>query len=62
MTAVILATAAVVTFALTAQVQAADLHVLSGGGAQRVLQRLAPQFQSATGNKVELDFAVVGAI
>ena len=62
MTAVILGTAAVATFALTAQVQAADLRVLSGGGAQRVLQRLAPQFQSATGNRVELDFAVVGAI
>jgi molybdate transport system substrate-binding protein len=36
--------------------------VVSGGGAQRVLQTLAPQFQSATGNKVELHFAVVGAI
>ena len=42
--------------------QAADLRVMSGGGAQAVLQTLAPQFQSATGNKVELHFAVVGDI
>jgi molybdate transport system substrate-binding protein len=41
---------------------AADLKVISGGGAQGVLQTLAPQFQGTTDNKVELHFAVVGAI
>jgi len=44
------------------RVHAADVRVVSGGGAQAVLQTLAPQFQSATGNKVELHFAVVGVI
>lgn len=48
--------------ALAAHLQAADLHVVSGGAAQRVLQRLAPQFESATGTRIQLDFAVVGAI
>jgi molybdate transport system substrate-binding protein len=44
------------------QAQAADLRVMSGGGAQAALQTLTAQFQSATGNKVELTFAVVGEI
>ena len=52
----------VATLALATQLQAADVRVMSGGGAQRVLQSLAPQFQSATGNKVDLSFAVVGAV
>jgi molybdate transport system substrate-binding protein len=52
----------VAALAFATQLQAADLRVISGGGAQRVLQTLAPQFQSATGNQVELNFAVVGAI
>jgi len=43
-------------------VDAADLRVISGGGAQSVLQRLAPQFETTTGSKVQLEFAVVGAI
>jgi molybdate transport system substrate-binding protein len=55
-------TVAVVALAFAAQLQAADLRVVSGGGAQRVLQTLTPQFQSTTGNKVELNFAVVGTI
>src|SRR4051812_21521758 len=42
--------------------RAADLRVMSGGGARAVLETLAPQFQTATGNQVELHFAVVGAI
>jgi molybdate transport system substrate-binding protein len=54
--------AAILALAFAAQVQAADLRVMSGGGAQRVLQSLAPQFENRTGNKVELNFAVVGAI
>ena len=53
---------AAVTLAFATQLFAADLRVISGGGAQRVLQRLAPQFESMTGNKVELNFAVIGAV
>ena len=53
---------AVVTLAFATQLLAADLRVISGGGAQGVLRMLAPQFESATGNKVELNFAVVGAV
>jgi molybdate transport system substrate-binding protein len=53
---------AVVALGLVGQLQAADLRVMSGGGAQRVLETLAPEFQKATGNRVEPTFAVVGAI
>jgi len=48
--------------AASTHVKAADLRVMSGGGAQAVLRTLAPQFQSETGNKVALHFAVVGVI
>jgi molybdate transport system substrate-binding protein len=54
--------AAVLALAFAAQVQAADLRVISGGGAQRVLQALGTQFANRTGDKLEFDFAVVGAI
>src|SRR4051794_4726040 len=53
---------ALVALAFVLPLQAADLRVMSGGGAQRVLQTLAPQFKNATGNEISLDFAVVGAI
>lgn len=56
------ATFATVALAFTTQLNAADLRVISGGAAQQVLQTLSPKFESATGNKVELSFAVVGAI
>jgi len=52
----------IVVGASSLRLHAADVLVVSGGGAQAVLQTLAPQFQSATGNKVELHFAVVGVI
>ena len=55
----ILATASL-TF--VTQLYGADLRVISGGGAQNVLQTLAPKFESSTGNKVELSFGVVGTI
>src|SRR5262249_52370577 len=58
----IVAIGLVVIGAGSLHVQAADLRVMSGGGAQAVLQTLAPQFQTATGNGVELHFAVVGVI
>ena len=48
--------------AVAGALYAADLQVMSGGGARAVLERLSPQFQTTTGNKVELQFAVVGAI
>lgn len=55
-------TIATVTLAFATQLYAADLRVISGGAAQQVLQTLASRFESATGNKVDLSFAVVGAI
>ena len=58
----IIATGLMVVGAGSLQAQAADLRVMSGGGAQAVLQTLAPRFQSATGNNIELQFAVVGVI
>src|SRR4051812_11408108 len=53
---------AVAALAFVAHSHGADLRVISGGAAQQVLQTLSPKFESATGNKVELSFAVVGAI
>lgn len=58
----IVAAALVAMAACTSGAQADELRVLSGGGAQAVLQALTPRFQAATGNSVELEFAVVGAI
>lgn len=58
----IVAIASIAMGASSPRAGADDLRVLGGGGAQAVLQALAPQFQGATGNHVELDFAVVGAI
>ena len=48
--------------AVIGELHAADLRVMSGGGAQAVLQTLAPEFQRKTGNNVHLDFAVVGVV
>ena len=56
------ASLAAVTLVFSTQIHAADLRVISGGAAQQVLQTLAPKFESSTGSKVELSFAVVGAI
>jgi molybdate transport system substrate-binding protein len=55
------ATLAAVALAFT-YAQADDLRVISGGAAQQVLQTLAPRFESTTGSKVDLSFAVVGVI
>ena len=44
------------------QLYGADVRVISGGGAQNVLQILTPKFESATGNKADLSFGVVGTI
>lgn len=40
----------------------AELRVFGGGGVQQVLQTIAPRLEQATGDKVKLEFAVVGAI
>jgi molybdate transport system substrate-binding protein len=56
------AIAAVAFVAHSLDLHAADLRVMSGGGAQAVLQTLAPRFEGATGNKLEIRFAVVSAI
>lgn len=45
-----------------ANVQAADVRVISSGGAQQILRSLAAQFEQATGKTVELVIAVVGTI
>jgi molybdate transport system substrate-binding protein len=58
----IVAMALLVVGASSLHLQAADLRVMSGGGAQTALRTLAPDFQNATGNKVQLEFAVVGVI
>jgi molybdate transport system substrate-binding protein len=52
--------AAMIAFAT--QAQAADVRVISSGGAQQILRTLAPQFEKATGKTVELVIAVVGTI
>lgn len=52
--------AAAIAVALPAQ--GAELRVFGGGGVQQVLQSLAPRLEQATGDKVKLEFAVVGAI
>jgi molybdate transport system substrate-binding protein len=59
---IVRASFAAVTLVFSTQLHAADLRVISGGAAQQVLQTLAPKFESSTGSKVELSFAVVGAI
>src|SRR5450759_3140775 len=41
---------------------AADIHVFSGGAPQPVLRGLAPEFEKATGHRVEFTFALVTAI
>lgn len=52
--------AAAITVALPSH--GAELRVFGGGGVQQVLQTLAPRLEQATGDKVRLEFAVVGAI
>jgi molybdate transport system substrate-binding protein len=41
---------------------AADIRVFSGGAPQSVLRGLAPEFEKATGHRVEFTFALVTAI
>ena len=41
---------------------AADVRIISSGGAQQILRTLAPQFEKASGKTVEVVIAVVGTI
>jgi ABC-type molybdate transport system substrate-binding protein len=41
---------------------AADVRIISSGGAQQILRKLAPQFEKASGKTVEVVIAVVGTI
>jgi ABC-type molybdate transport system substrate-binding protein len=59
---IVRASLVVVTLVSSTQLHAAELRVISGGAAQQILQTPAPKFESSTGSKVELSFAVVGAI
>jgi len=56
----LVATLAILTGA--APVGAADIRVFSGGAPQAVLRGLAPEFEKATGHRVEFTFALVTAI
>ncbi|MFM0114676.1 substrate-binding domain-containing protein [Paraburkholderia nemoris] len=47
------ATALVVTSAITANVRAAELHVMSSGGFTAAYKLLGPQFESRTGNTLD---------
>jgi molybdate transport system substrate-binding protein len=52
----------VAALASAAPALGAEVRVVGGGGVQQVLQKLAPRFEAATGDKAALQFAVVGAI
>ena len=45
-----------------AEVSAADIRVFSGGAPQDALRQLAPEFEQATGHRVEFTFALVSEI
>jgi len=60
---VLVALATVLTISMWAgPAGAADLRVFSGGAPQSVLRSLAPEFEKATGHRVEFTFALVTAI
>jgi molybdate transport system substrate-binding protein len=47
---------------LTAEAISADIRVFSGGAPQEALRQLAPEFERATGHRVEFTFALVTEI
>jgi molybdate transport system substrate-binding protein len=53
---------AAAAFGFVPPAKSAELRVISGGGAQQILRTLVPKFESVNGDKVELNFSVVGAI
>jgi molybdate transport system substrate-binding protein len=54
---VIAAIAGLVLPLLSGQAQAAEIKVLASTAVKTTLEELGPQFEKATGNKVEFDFA-----
>src|SRR3984893_4583579 len=55
-------TLALVTGVLTAEVNAAEVKVLSAGVMRGVLQELAPAFETASGHKLKIDYATAGVV
>ena len=55
-------TLALVTGVLTAEVNAAEVKVLSAGAMRGVLQELAPAFETASGHKLKIDYATAGVV
>jgi molybdate transport system substrate-binding protein len=49
-------------FALAAQVEAAEIKVISTGGARAVMTSLVPEFERKTGHKVGIDFGTPGSM
>jgi len=47
---------------LTGEATAADIRVFSGGAPREVLRQLAPEFERATGHRVEFTFQLVSEI
>ena len=47
-------------FALATQVQAAEIKVISTGGARAVMTSLVPEFERKSGHKVTIDFGTPG--
>jgi molybdate transport system substrate-binding protein len=55
-------TLALVIGALTAEVSAAELKVLSAGAMRAVLQELASAFETASGHKLKIEYATAGVV
>ena len=51
-----------VLISLTGEATAADIRVFSGGAPQEMLRQLGPEFEQATGHRVELTFRLVNEI
>jgi molybdate transport system substrate-binding protein len=47
---------------LSGEATSADIHVFSGGGPQEALRHLSPEFERATGHRVEFTFRLVTEI
>jgi molybdate transport system substrate-binding protein len=54
--------ATLVAGSLAAEASAAELKVLSAGAMRAVLQELAPAFETASGNKLKIEYATAGVI
>jgi molybdate transport system substrate-binding protein len=50
------------SFALAAHVEAAEIKVISTGGARAVMTSLVPEFERRSGHKVRIDFGTPGSM